>query len=166
MLPLGRDEDTLPTAISCKEKAALFSERFFPVPPADLGDITNRIFGDDSSQQRFTLSKDVDTGEVMDILRNTGVWKAPGTDLLPIGFLKAYRLPLARIITKLINASFKLEYFPRQFRRTEVVVFRKAGNSIKAQRTSGAYRPITLLSTLGKVIETAIYRRIARVAEE
>src|SRR5208337_2484031 len=73
MLPLGRDEDTLPTATSYKEKVALLSERFFPVPLADLGDITNRIFGDDSSQQRFTLNRDVDTGEVMDILRNTSV---------------------------------------------------------------------------------------------
>src|SRR5208282_253058 len=148
MPPLGRDEDTPPTATSHKEKAALLSKRFFPAPPADLGDITDRTFGDDSSQQRFTLSKDVDTGEVMDILRNTSVWKAPGTDLLPTGFLKAYRLPLVRIITKLTNASFKLKYFPRRFRRTEVVVFRKAGKSIKAQKTSGVYRPIALLSTL------------------
>src|SRR5208282_5051253 len=166
MPPLGRDEDTLSIAISYKEKAALLSERFFPVPPADLGDITNRIFGDDSSQQRFTLSRDVDTGEVMDILRNTSVWKAPGTDLLPTGFLKACGLPLARIMTKLTNASFKLEYFPKRFCRAEVVVFRKAGKSIKAQKISGVYRPIAFLSTLGKVIETAMYRRIARAAEE
>src|SRR5208337_4777730 len=102
----------------------------------------------------------------MDILRNTSVWKAPETDLLPTGFLKAYRLPLARIMTKLTNVSFKLEYFLRRFRRAEVVVLRKAGKSIKAQRTSGVYRPIALLSILGKVIETAIYRRIARAAEE
>src|SRR5208283_2373156 len=86
--------------------------------------------------------------------------------LLPTGFLKAYRLPLVRIITKLTNANFKLEYFPKRFRRTEVVVLRKAGKSIKAQRTSGVYRLITLLSTLGKVIETAIYRRIVKAAEE
>ena len=69
-------------------------------------------------------------------------------------------------MTKLTNASFKLEYFPKRFRRAEVVVLRKAGKSIKAQKTPGAYRPIALLSTLGKVIETAIYRRIARAAEE
>src|SRR5271157_3691181 len=166
MPPFGRDEDTPPTAISHNEKAALLSERFFPAPPADVGNITNRIFGNDSSQQRFTLSRDVDTGEVIDILRNTGVWKAPGTDLLPTGFLKACGLPLARIMTKLTNASFKLEYFPKQFRGAEVVVLRKAGKSIKVQRTSGVYRPIALLSILGKVIETAIYRRIARAAEE
>src|SRR5208337_4938992 len=159
MPPLGRDEDTPPIATSHKEKAALLSERFFSVPPADLGDITNQTFGDDSSQQRFTLSRDVDTGEVMDILRNTSVWKAPGTDLLPTGVLKAYGLPLARIMTKLTNASFKVKYFPKRFRRAEVVVLRKAGKSIKAQRTPGVYRPITLLSTLGKVIETAMYRR-------
>src|SRR5271157_5145913 len=166
MLPLGRDEDTLPTATSHKEKAILLSERFFPVPPADLGDITNRIFRDDFSQQRFTLNRDVDTGEVIDILRNTSVWKAPETDLLSTGFLKAYGLPLARIMTKLTNASFKLEYFLRRFRRAEVVVLRKAGKSIKAQKTPGVYRPIALLSTLGKVIETAIYRRIAKAAEK
>ena len=47
-----------------------------------------------------------------------------------------------------------------------MVVLRKAGKSIKAQRTPGAYRPIALLSILRKIIETAICRRIARAAEE
>ncbi len=49
MPPLGRDENAPPTATSHKEKEALLAERFFPVPPVDLGDITDRIFGDDSS---------------------------------------------------------------------------------------------------------------------
>ena len=46
-----------------------------------------------------------------------------------------------------------------------VVVLAKPGKTIAQKRTPGGWRPITLLSALGKVIETAIGRRITEAAE-
>lgn len=164
---LGRSEDEEPTATTHAEKSSLLAERFFPSPPADLDDIADTTWSDESFTHPFEVKREVDSAEISEILRQTGAWKAPGTDdLLPTGFLKACGPPLAEILTRLANASFALEYFPRRFRSAGVVVLRKPGKTIKQQQTPGGWRPIALLSTIGKVIETAIGRRIAEAAEE
>jgi hypothetical protein len=46
-----------------------------------------------------------------------------------------------------------------------VVVLHKPGKTVAQQQTAGAYRPISLLSAIGKVLETAISWRIATAAE-
>jgi len=58
-----------------------------------------------------------------------------------------------------------LEHYPIQFKKAAVVVLRKSGKTLLQQQTAGAYRPISLLSTIGKVIEAIIGRRIASAAE-
>ena len=108
----------------------------------------------------------MDTAEIQEIIRNTGAWKAPGTgDHLPTGFLKACGYPLAAILAEITNTSFTLEYYPKRFCAGGVVVLVKPGKTIAQKRTPGGWRPITLLSALGKVIETAIGRRITEAAE-
>jgi len=63
------------------------------------------------------------------------------------------------------QASFELEYFPQRFRSAGVVVLRKPGKTVKQQQTAGGWRPISLLSAVGKLIEAAIARRITDAAE-
>ena len=58
-----------------------------------------------------------------------------------------------------------LKHYPIQFKKAAVVVLRKSGKTLLQQQTAGAYRPISLLSTIGKVIEAIIGRRIASAAE-
>jgi hypothetical protein len=109
----------------------------------------------------------VSAKDVEDTLRDTGAWKTPGTDdNLPAGFLKACGEPVAEAIAKLANASFALAYFPQRFRKAGVIVLRKPGKTTDQYQTAGGYRPIALLSTIGKVIEALIGRRVARAAEE
>jgi hypothetical protein len=86
-------------------------------------------------------------------------------DLLPTGFLKACKGPLAKLLAQIATACLQLEHFPTQFRAAKVVVLRKPGKTIARQQTAGAYRPISLLNSLGKVLETAISKRIAAAAE-
>jgi hypothetical protein len=144
-------------------KAAVLTQRFFPHSIADLSDIHLDL--DDDSHQGFTVDQAVTKAEIQTILRKTGAWKAPGPDLLPTGFLKACKEPLARLLADLATACLRLEHFPTQFRTAQVVVLRKPGKTIAQQQTAGAYRPISLLSAMGKVIETAISQRIAAAAE-
>ena len=82
-----------------------------------------------------------------------------------MGFLKAYREPLYKAIVELIDASFRLEYFPKRFQRANVVVLRKPGKTVEQQKSPKAWRPISLLSTVGKVIEAVMSRRITKAAE-
>jgi hypothetical protein len=64
----------------------------------------------------------VKEAEITDILRKNGAWKAPGPELLPTGFLKACKGPLAKLLAELATASLQLEHFPTQFRAAKVVV--------------------------------------------
>ena len=61
--------------------------------------------------------------------------------------------------------SFRLKYFPQCFRSAQVVVLRKPGKMLQQQRQAGAWRPISLLSYIGKIIEALIGDRIADKAE-
>jgi hypothetical protein len=164
ILPPLQQPDTTELAISHSEKAAILAQRFFPESIADLSNI--RLDLQDYQYQRFPLSQAITQEEVANILYNTGAWKAPGTDLLPIGFLKACGPPLATLLARIVTASLQLEHFPKQFRVAKVIVLRKPGKTIQQQQTAGAYRPISLLNTMGKIIEAAISQRIAAAAEE
>ena len=48
-----------------------------------------------------------------------------------MGFLKAYGEPLYKAIVKLIDASFRLEYFPKRFQRANVVILRKLRKTVE-----------------------------------
>jgi hypothetical protein len=156
-------DDESPTATSHSAKASVLARRFFPHSVADLSDVHLDL--QDDSHQRFPLDQVVKEAEITTILKKTGAWKAPGPDLLPTGFLKACKGPLAKLLARVATASLQVEHFPTQFRAAKVVVLRKPGKTIAQQQTAGAYRPISLLSAIGKVLETAISRRIAAAAE-
>src|SRR5436190_2199399 len=94
------------------------------------------------------------------------VWKAPRNDLLPTGFLKMYGKPLHEVLAKIATASFRLGHFPQRFRNALVVVLHKVGKPKEVTRTPDGWRPISLLSTIGKVIKATIGDRIAKAAEE
>ena len=56
----------------------------------------------------------------------------PGpSDDLPVGFLKTYSRPLSTILIAITQASFDLEYFPKQFYSTGVVVLKKPGKILR-----------------------------------
>jgi hypothetical protein len=165
MPTLGRREGEAPESQTHAEKAEVLSERFFPSPPADLSDLggrhplaTNRV--------KFQIDRSVTTADTRRVLNETRPWKAPGTeDLLPTGFLKACGKPLVQALTTLINKSFEFAYYPQRLRRAGVVVLAKPGKTQAQKRTAGAYRPIALLSAVGKVFEKIVAERLADAAE-
>jgi hypothetical protein len=161
--PLRPSNDEPPTATSHAAKANILAQRFFPPSIADLSDVHLNL--QDNSHQRFPVDQEVKDSEIKSILHTTGAWKAPGTDLLPTGFLKACKAPLAKLLAELATACLQREHFPTQFRTANVVVLRKPGKTIAQQQTAGAYRPISLLNAIGKVIEKAMSTRIAAAAE-
>ncbi len=46
-----------------------------------------------------------------------------------------------------------------------MIILRKTGKTVEEQKSAKAWRPISLLSTVGKVVKAAIYRRITEAAE-
>jgi len=83
--------------------------------------------------------------------------KAPGKDKISNLMLKY--LP-NRVITKIasiFNQCLKSSYFPQKWKEAQIVLFPKPGsNEIFPQN----HRPISLLSSLGKIFEKVIYNRL------
>ena len=59
-----------------------------------------------------------------------------------------------------------LGYFLAGFKNARVVVIQKPSKSAEAYTTPGGWRPILLLSAVGKVLETIVARKIALLAEQ
>lgn len=95
--------------------------------------------------------------EVTEIARSLKNPKSPGLDkvhnrliknLPPIGFL---------YLTLIINSCLHLSYFPLPWKHAKMIPIRKPG---KPPQNPSSYRPISLLSSLSKILERVILRRL------
>lgn len=96
--------------------------------------------------------------EDIDILiRNIHMRKACGHDDIKNIMLK--NLPKAgiRFLTFIINACLKLQYFPKSWKSAKVVPIVKPG---KDPNQCESYRPISLLSSLSKILEKIINEKL------
>ena len=69
------------------------------------------------------------------------------------------------MLAVLIEACFRLGWFPGRFKRAKIVVLQKPGKTPKTYRTPQGYRPIALLPIVGKVIEALVAKRVTKAAE-
>jgi hypothetical protein len=141
----------------------LFAERFFPKPQADIQKLEAAV--EQPSRGSHAASQRVTVDEIKGILRNVRPWKAPEEDNIATGLLKACGKLLHQILAALIISSFIAVYFPRRFRIAKVTVLLKPNKTLGQKSTPGAWRPISLLNTVGKIIETAFAQRITNIAE-
>ncbi|KAJ5195637.1 uncharacterized protein N7498_009075 [Penicillium cinerascens] len=137
---------------------------FFPQPPIpDLEDIQR-----DTREVDQIQFPPISVQEVRDAIRRAPPDKAPGNDTVPN---KVWRLlaaddnsPFSNIITSIFDACIRTGYNPRHFQSSITVTLRKGGP--KDYRQPKSYRPVALLNTLGKLLESVIATRIAWAAEE
>ncbi|GBM21403.1 putative RNA-directed DNA polymerase from transposon X-element [Araneus ventricosus] len=66
-------------------------------------------------------------------------------------------------LTEIINAILKLQYFPNQWKIAIVAPILKPG---KNSKDPSSYRPISLLSSLSKIAEAVILRRLVEATED
>ncbi|THC87303.1 hypothetical protein EYZ11_013252 [Aspergillus tanneri] len=89
---------------------------------------------------------------------------APGEDGLPTLVWKHLWKFLKKTITGIFTISINLGYYPKRWRSAKIVVLRKPGKPDYS--IPGAYRPISLLNTLGKLLEAVMARRLSYLAEK
>jgi len=74
--------------------------------------------------------------------------------------LKACGKPLAKVVAILATGCMELGWFLDRFKRAKTIVLPKQGKAPDIYQTPGGYRPIALLPTLGKVIESVVARKV------
>lgn len=101
--------------------------------------------------------------EIVSILKNLNIKKAPGPDATTNAALK--NLPTKQIaeITNITNACLTSSYFPKTWRHADIIPIHKPG---KNPTFPVNYRPISLLSNFAKVIEKIINKRLNVHSEE
>ncbi len=96
--------------------------------------------------------------EVMSIIKHLNPKKAPGEDNINAEVIKRFNHMKPNFLSKLYNRCFELQYFPKLWKSAVVKVIPKTGYEDSSNLK--AYRPICLLSILGKVLEKLIINRI------
>lgn len=100
---------------------------------------------------------------IEEVLKKLPAKRATGGDGTSNEVLKLAKLILLPALLPVFNACLKHGYFPKMWRTATTAILRK--NDKDDYSVAGAYRPIALLSCLGKVLETVITRRLAHWAE-
>jgi retron-type reverse transcriptase len=101
--------------------------------------------------------------EVRKIIGSLKVKKAPGPDNIPNKALKLLPDRVVVALTTIINASLRLCHFPSRWKKANVIFIPKPGKDPKFPQN---HRPISLLSSIGKVLEKVILTRLVRVTNE
>lgn len=130
-----------------------------PTPEADLTDTISAIHPPEIEQL-----PNISFNRVQASLRRAAPWKAPGVDCIPMGFLKAMGEPLICAIQCLAQASWDWGYHAKPFRIARTIVLRKARKEDYTQPKS--WRPIALLNTLGKLVESITATYLQSLAEK
>ncbi|KAI1829300.1 hypothetical protein DTO027I6_9813 [Penicillium roqueforti] len=103
--------------------------------------------------------------EIQEAVRGAKAGKAPGRDGIPNSLWhKLIEIPVVlETVVQLFNACINTGYNPSHFRRSITVVLRKQGKS--DYQLAKSFRPVALLSTLGKFLEAVVARRMSYAAE-
>jgi hypothetical protein len=90
-------------------------------------------------------------------IRNLKKSKAPGLDRIHNSMLKQLPWTAVIYVNFIICCCIKLCYFPEKWKTANVVAIKKPG---KSPSSVDSYRPISLLSTLSKILERVILKRL------
>ena len=100
----------------------------------------------------FSLSI-VSGDEIKKILHKMSSCKATGIDRIPAKFVKDGAEHICLPITHIINLSIHTNKIPNDLKTARVVPIYKKGS----KTDPGNYRPVSVLSTISKVLEQVVY---------
>ncbi|GFU16756.1 probable RNA-directed DNA polymerase from transposon X-element [Trichonephila clavipes] len=95
--------------------------------------------------------------EIIHYINHVNAKKAPGKDLITNRMLKNFPIKLILILTILVNKILKFNHFPDNWKEAIIFPINKPG---KDPHLATSYRPISLLSTIGKLTESIILLRL------
>jgi len=87
---------------------------------------------------------------------------SPGTDCSTVRLLRACWAQVGDLVRRIFQRCLELNHFPAQWKLAEVAMIPKTGKT--DQTSPRSWRPIALLSCIGKGLERTVARRIAWTA--
>lgn len=169
-IPFLRSEDRL--LLTEAERANALADQFernhettvnSPTDPA-----TDRFVKDQLQQLAATPGHNLDfrtlvtTKEVKSLIKNLPNHKAPGDDKINAVMLKNCSRKCIVAITYLMNACISLSYFPSKWKIAVIIPICKPS---KPRQSVSSYRPISLLSLLGKILERLVLSHLKQHLE-
>ncbi|KAJ5449492.1 uncharacterized protein N7458_005941 [Penicillium daleae] len=145
------------TTTDHKEQAEELLTTFFPSLPDIIDDEGTRPKRAPVEMPAVTMD------EVERQLLAARSWKAPGEDGLPVIVWKMTWPTVKDRVLDLFQASLQGGTLPRQWRHAKIIPLKKPNkeNYVIAK----AWRPISLLATLGKILESVVAERISHAVE-
>ncbi|RKL11218.1 hypothetical protein BFJ70_g16427 [Fusarium oxysporum] len=149
--PLKRRDGT--TTSDKVEQAEELLSIFFPPLPAVIENEERRPAQREIAMPELTLE------EVKEKVMAAKAWKAPGKDGLPAMVWKQLWPVVGNRVLHLFRTSLRDGELPVQWRGAKIIPLKKLGKD--NYKVAKSWRPISLLSTLGKILEAVIADRIA-----
>ncbi|KAB2568601.1 putative RNA-directed DNA polymerase from transposon BS [Lasiodiplodia theobromae] len=146
-------------AESCEEISETLIKSFFP----ELPEVRSPQIGAAPSLGEPIKHAPLTVEEVKEAIFRASPFKAPGPDGIPVVVWRELWPVVGKHIHQLFSESLAQGRLPNQWRIARIVPLRKAGKSAEVPQ---GYRPISLLSTLGKALESVVAERISALAEE
>lgn len=156
ILPPLRAPDGHLTTSPSEQADLLFAGTSAPTVPCNLSDVV-------ASPPRPPSSRPISLEEIQLVISALKDFKAPGRDTIINLAIKLGGIPMASCLLNLANAILQSGLFPSSWKVAKSAILKKAGKPDYSN--PAAYRPIALLSTLGKVIEAVLANRIRSFAE-
>jgi exonuclease III len=156
-MPILKHNDQI--AESFDEKIDMFKNVFFPAPPpVDLDDIPGSFY-----PNPVECPPCITENEVLAAIRRSAPDKAPGPDGFTNRLLKACAPIMVKLLTPLFEACIQQAYHPKAYKEANTITLKKPGKG--DYTTPKSYRPIALLNTIGKIMESIMSKKIAWLAE-
>lgn len=108
------------------------------------------------------LSQMVSENEVSSRIQTSQTRKAPGWDKIPNEFYKKNNAVCSRLLKKLFSVCIMLRLFPSVWKTGIVIPIPKTSQSSSDPQK---YRPITLLSTMRKLLEGIVKNKLTCLLE-